>query len=1085
MVSGAGPAGKLARFFIESKLTPLLVTAALVLGLVAAVQTPREEEPQIRLPVFDVFVQLPGAEAREVESRVTLPLEKRLWGIPGVEYVYSTSMPAAALVTVRFRVGEDPERSLVAVYERLQRDLDRWPEGASAPLVRSRTIDDVPVLALTLWSERAESLELRRIALELKRELASVPDVSEIHLIGGRVRQLRVEPDLAALAAHGLDLLDLARALGWHNAALDAGAYPSANREILVETGPFLQSPDEVAALVVAAHEGRPVYLHQVARVLDGSAEPTAYVFFLEGPAAQARGIPPRERSGSPAPAVTLAFAKRAGADATRVVEQVLAQLERLRPRLVPADVHVTLTRDYGHTAQEKASELLRHLGVAIVSVTLVVALFLGWRGGLVVFVSVPITFALTLFIYYTDGYTLNRVTLFALIFVTGIVVDDSIIVVENIVRHFAMKTKTPLQAAVEAVDEVGNPTILATLTVLAAVLPMAFVRGLMGPYMRPMPVGATLAMSFSLVVALVAAPWLAYRLLRHGDPAAHEPYRVERTLAYRVARRLLVPWMRAPRRIGLFVGAVALVLLAALALFPLKRVTVKMLPYDNKSELQVLLDLPEGTTLEATWAAAREVASYLATVPAVTDLEIYAGTAAPINFNGLVRHYDLRQGANVADIQVNFVSKNERSAQSHDLARRIRPEIQRLARAHGAVAKVTEVPPGPPVLSTLVAEVYAPTDNQRSRLARQVLEVFRSTPGVVDVDWFVAAPQPKHTYAVDRETAARHGIAPAQIVEALQVAVGGRAVGLLHDPDALEPVPIQLRLPLEQRADRVALAQLRLRGRDGRLVPLAELVRRSDAAEGGYRYRKNLRPVIYVVGDVAGSEESPVYAMLAMARPLGALEPSAGTDVEIYYRMPATDPLRPHIKWDGEWQITYEVFRSLGAAFGVVLLLIYALIVAWFRSFSTPLVMMIAIPLSLVGILPGHWLLGAFFTATSMIGLIALAGIMVRNSVLLIDFIELSLERGRSLAEAVVEASAVRFRPILLTAGTVVVGATVILFDPIFQGLAISLMFGAAASTMLTLGVVPLVYFLLRRRTVKEVLPEAWRRTPRRGGTP
>ncbi|MDH3284103.1 MAG: efflux RND transporter permease subunit [Acidobacteriota bacterium] len=1086
-----GPAGRSAGFFIDSELTPLLVVAALALGAFAVSLTPREEEPQIVLPVFDLFVGLPGADPLEVESRVTIPLEKRMWEVPGVEYVYSQSLQGSALVTARFYVGEDVEQSLVRLYEKISSGLDLIPAGATFPLIKQRTIDDVPIVALTLWSRNHDGFALRRVAAELRRELAALTDVSKIDLIGGQRREVRVVLDAQRMAALGVDPSGIASALSGQNASVPAGSFQDRDREVLVETGVFLSSAEEVHDLVVGLNDGRPVYLRQVADVLDGPEEPEEYSFFVPGAAAASRGIVGSPGADATAPAVTLSISKRKGADATRVVGRVRARVDSLRGRLIPDGIETTVTRDYGHTADEKASELLTHLFVAIASVTVVIALFLGWRGGLVVFISVPVTFALTLFVYYLFDYTLNRVTLFALIFVTGIVVDDSIIVVENIVRHFAMGVKRPLDAAIESVAEVGNPTILATLTVIAAVLPMAFVRGLMGPYMKPMPIGATLAMSFSLIVALVVAPWFAYRLLR-GSRDGDAEYRLEATLVYRFYRALIVPLLGRPLLAWTSIGVVGLLLLAAMALFPLKLVTVKMLPFDNKSELQIIVDMPEGTSLERTASVARELASTLATVEEVTDIQIYVGSSAPVNFNGLVRHYDLRKGPHVADLQVNLLPKSERRRQSHDVARAIRPRVEALAGTHGASVKIAEVPPGPPVLSTLVAEVYGPDDESRLELARAVRRIFEETDGVVDVDWLVEAAQDKRLVRVDREKAARHGVTTVAAARAVRAALGGEVAGVLHDANEAEEVSIRIRLPREERSSVSDVIAVRVASRSGALVPLSELVTVETTTQPMSRQRKNLEPVVYVTGDVAGVQESPVYAILAMSERIDELRLADGARVEQHYRaQPETDAAAT-MKWDGEWHITYEVFRDLGAAFAAVLVLIYVLIVGWFRSFRVPLTMMIAIPLSLIGILPGHWLFGAFFTATSMIGFIALAGIMVRNSVLLIDFVELAVARGRTLGEAVVEAGAVRFRPILLTAGTVVVGATVILFDPIFQGLAISLMFGALASTALTLVVVPLVHFMAERRRHERPLPEAWSvpgrgaaSVTRRSGTP
>ncbi len=1074
MSRGLGPAGRLGRFSIQSKLTPLTVLAALALGAMAVQLTPREEEPQIVVPIVDLFVPMPGATPEEVENRVTVPLEKRMWEIPGVEYVYSASRPNGALVTVRFLVGDDLQESLVKVYEKVASSLDQVPAGAGFPLIKLRTIDDVPVLALTLWSDRYDAFELRQIAAELRREVDKLANVSKTTLLGGQPRAVRVRLDAQRLASFGIDPAAVAQAIGSQNAAAPAGSFEKHDREVLVETGAFLGSPEEVRSLVVGAAGGKPVYLSDVADVLDGPAEPASYVELIAGPAAAERGIEMPAGAGDALSAVTLSVAKRKGADARHVVEEVQRSLADLRGRLLPPDVHLTVTRDYGATASDKADELLLHLFVAIVSVTLFIGLALGWRGAVVVFISVPVTFALTLFVYYSFGYTLNRVTLFALVFITGIVVDDSIIVVENIVRHLGERRLPPLQAAIEAVDEVGNPTILATLTVIAAVLPMAFVRGLMGPYMRPMPIGASIAMVFSLAVALATAPWFAFRLLRKSGEGKPAEAGIESSRTYRSYRAVLAPLLASPAKRWSFLGAVTLLLLVAVAFFPMRWVTVKMLPFDNKSEIQVLVDMPEGTPLEATHATLRDLAEYLRTVPEVTDLELYAGTHAPINFNGLVRYYDLRQGPTVGDVQVNLRAKDERDAQSHDLAGRIRPPLQKIAERHGAALKVVEVPPGPPVLSTLVAEVYGPTPAARRALAEHVKGLFEATPGVVDVDWMVEAPQPKMEVRVDRQKAALDGVPAARVVETLGYAFGNRSVGLLHAPEAAEPVPIVLELPRAQRSDLDSLLALRVASQSGALVPLGELVRVEETTQPTSRYRKNLRPVVYVTGEVAGEIESPVYAILDLADRVAALDPAAATGgavpagappiLQLYTAQPLSEE-RPAIKWDGEWHITYEVFRDLGSAFAIVLVLIYVLLIGWFGSFKTPLVMMIAIPLSLVGILPGHLLLGAFFTATSMIGFIALAGIMVRNSVLLIDFVELALSRGRSLEEALLEAGAVRLRPILLTAGTVFVGAFVILFDPIFQGLAISLIFGTFASTVLTLVVVPLAYYLMERK--------------------
>jgi multidrug efflux pump subunit AcrB len=797
----------------------------------------------------------------------------------------------------------------------------------------------------------------------------------------------------------------------------------------------------------------------------DGPAEPEEYVLMSRGAGSSGPGPVP----GEAVPAVTLTVAKRKGTNAVAIADRVLAKVQAARASLIPADVHLTVTRNYGETASEKSNELLKHLLLATVSVTVLIALFLGLRASLVVLVAIPVTLALTLFLYYLYGYTLNRVTLFALIFSIGILVDDAIVVVENIARHMRLPTnrdRPRAAVAVEAVDEVGNPTILATFAVIAAILPMAFVGGLMGPYMRPIPVGASVAMLFSLFIAFMVSPWAATRLLRapSGGAPGHDEGAEDWTT--RLYRRLMTPLLTDWKRRGLFLSVVVLLLLGSCSLVYFKLVRVKMLPFDNKSELQVIVDMPEGTTLEATARLSRELGRALAADRDVTDLQLYVGTAAPYNFNGLIRHYfpPVRRRSNVADIQVNLRSKGERSVQSHEIAGRLRQALLQAAGQAGARIKVAEVPPGPPVLQTLVAEVYGDDRAAQLDAARRILGIFERTPGVVDVDWYVEGPQPGYRFVLDKEKAALLGISTDQMVETLRVALAGASPGLAHLPREKEDVPIFVRLPRDQRSGVDGLAGLRLRSASGALVPLAELARIEATTESPFVYRKNLQRVVYVTGDVAGQEESPVYAILRMNRELDGVRLADGRGIPRYV---ASQPfLTEHVamKWDGEWQVTYEVFRDLGLAFGAVMVLIYILVVGWFRSFRTPLVIMAPIPLTLVGILPAHGLLGAFFTATSMIGFIAGAGIIVRNSIILVDFIELRRAQGMPLAEAVVDAGAVRFRPMLLTAAAVVVGASVILFDPIFQGLALSLMAGEVASTLLSRIAVPVLYYMAER---------------------
>jgi len=1064
-VGPLGMAGRMAQAFIDSRLTPLLVVASLLLGLFAIVATPREEEPQIIVPMMDVFVQMPGASAKEVEERVTIPMEKKLMEIPGVEYVYSTSSPGLSFAVVRFKVGEDEEKSIVKLYNKMYANFDLIPPGASTPLIKPRSIDDVAILALTLWGDHVDGYTLRRIAAQLDDQIKDIPDVSETRLLGGERRQVRILLDTARLAAYRLAPAMVASALTATNRELRAGSFSSDNREILVDTARFLERADDVGRVVVGASDGRPVYLRDVARIVDGPEEPRAYVLFGVGKAAQVKGIPSDKPAGQDYPAVTISVAKRKGTNAIVIADKVLAKVESLKGVLIPREVQVSVTRNYGETAQEKSNELLKHLALATVSVTILIALFLGWRSAVVVLMAVPVTLALTLLLYYLYGYTLNRVTLFALIFSIGILVDDAIVVVENISRHFHLPENhgRPLvRVAVEAVAEVGNPTVLATWGVIAAILPMAFVGGLMGPYMRPIPVGASVAMLFSLFIAFIISPWAAYRMLKGEKTAPHSEGHEDWTT--RLYRAVMMPLIRSAwKRWAFLVGVVGL-LVGAASLVYVGFVHVKMLPFDNKSEFQVIVDMPEGTTLEQTARVTREIGQYLATVPEVTDYQMYVGSASPYNFNGLVRHYFLRQAPHQADLQVNLLPKDERRAQSHDIAKRVRPGIQAIAGRYGARAKVAEVPPGPPVLQTLVAEVYGPDHDRQIAVARDIKALFAKTPGVVDVDWYVEDPQPRVRLVVDREKAALNGVTVEQVVQTLRMAVGGMEMGLAHMEREKEDVPLLLRLPRDERSGVMSLTELRVAGAGGRLVPLREIVRPEESPEGYSIYRKNMKRVVYVTGDMAGAEESPVYAIFQMNRGLDAMRLPEGYTLARYA---AQQPFRTDtlsMKWDGEWHITIEVFRDLGIAFAAVLVLIYVLVVGWFRNFITPLTIMAPIPLTLVGILPAHGLMGAFFTATSMIGFIAGAGIIVRNSIILVDFIELRIAQGMPLEEAVVDAGAVRFRPMLLTAAAVVVGAFVILFDPIFQGLAISLMAGEVASTLLSRMAVPVLYYMEKR---------------------
>jgi multidrug efflux pump subunit AcrB len=1063
-----GIAGKLAHAFIDSKLTPLLMLTALLVGIFSTFLTPREEEPQIIVPIVDMFVPFPGSSAAEVEERVTKPLEKIINEIQGVEYIYSASMPDFSVLTIRYYVGENTEESLVKLWATLMRHMDKMPPGIQFPLIKTVGIDDVPVLTLTLWSENYDSYQLRRVGTQLMDEVKKISDVADVQVKGGLKRQIRVILDPARLQSHQITPLQIAQQLEISNQQITAGTFQKFNTEYVVKTGQFFTDVRDVSRLVVGVSGDNPVYLSDVAKIVDGPEEVSNYTFFSYSQA----GINYSEVVGkdwrSEYRAVTLAVAKRKGSDAMQVANAVLEKINALKGILIPSDIQITETRNYGKTASDKVFTLLEHLLGAIIAVTIVVGIFLGWRGGLVVFASVPITFALTLFVYYLFGYTLNRVTLFALIFVTGIVVDDSIIIAENVHRHFLMRRLPPLQAAIASINEVGNPTILATFTVIASVLPMVFVSGLMGPYMSPMPIGASLAMLFSLIIALVGTPWLAYRLLKTHEK--EQEYKLERTLIYRVFNKTLSPILDNKKKTWIIITSVSVLLLLSVSFFLIRLVEVKMLPFDNKSEFQVIIDMPEGTTLEHTARVTKEIAWYLKSVPEVINYQYYVGINAPINFNGLVRHYYLRRGSNVADIQVNLVEKGDRSDQSHAIAKKVRPFIQEIAKKYNARVKVVEVPPGPPVLSTLVAEIYGPDYAEQIELAKKVRDIFDNTTGVVDVDWLVEDDQEVYSLAVDKEKAALWGVNTQQIVHTMRTILAGTNVGLLHIPTEIEPLGIQLRMSQQERTSVENLLKTNVRSQTNQLLPISDLVKIEKKIEDKTIYRKNLKRVVYVLGDVAKEIESPVYALLDMDKEIEKIDLKKGYSIEPLYTAQPFLEEKLALKWDGEWQITYEVFRDLGAAFAVVLVIIYLLIIGWFQSFKTPLVMMVAIPLSLVGIIPGHFFHGAFFTATSMIGMIALAGIMVRNSVLIIDFIELRIKEGAPLKEAVIESAAVRTRPILLTAGTVVIGAIVILFDPIFEGLAISLMWGAAASTILTLGIVPLIYYLVEKHKTNTI---------------
>ena len=1057
----SGISGKIASMFLNSKLSILLMVGLMIIGVYSSSLIPREEEPQINVPMADIMVGYPGASPEEVERRVLEPLEKIISNIKGVEHLHSTAMNGQAMIIVQFYVGEDIERSYVKLYDELIKNQHIFPQGVYPPIVKTRSINDVPMLALTLWSDRYDDFQIRQMAEEVSAEIKKIKDVSTIKEIGGRSRELKVILDKDKMAENGVDALSIMQMIQANNGSMQSGSFVQHDQEFLLTTGQFLATKEDMENLVVGVHQQMPVYLKQVAQINDAAGTAKSYVSF-----GYSKNNENFESNPSEYPAVTLSIAKVQGADAMQISEQILQRVEKLQDNLIPKDVKVEVTRNYGETASHKVNELLFHLGVAIVAVTALVMLAMGWRGGLVVFLSVPLTFALTLFSYYMLGYTLNRITLFALVFVVGIVVDDSIIIAENMHRHFKMRKLPFKDAAIYAINEVGNPTILATFTVIAAILPMAFVSGMMGPYMSPMPIGASIAMLLSLFVALTITPYLGYHLLNEKEKQHEKEEQGHQTSwIYKIYNKFEKPLLDNSKKRWLVLGLTVVLLFGSVGMFFTKSVAVKMLPFDNKNEFQVVIDMPEGTTLERTSAVAKEISQYLTTVPEVVNYQNYIGTSAPITFNGLVRHYDLRGGSNMADIQVNLLNKTDRDEQSHAIAKRIRPAIQAIAQKHHANVKIVEVPPGPPVLSTIVAEVYGPDYQEQIKVAYQVKEILKKTNDVVDVDWGVEDVQTEYKLEVDKEKAMLNGIAPQQVVGNLTYLLREYPISNLYDEKSVNPVGIVMALDDKDKTNIEDIQNLKIKGQQGNMVPVRDIVQVKQDTLRKSISRKDQQRVVYVLADMAGDLESPAYAILGMEKTLKEMKLPTGYEISDLYMGQPEETSNFTVKWDGEWQITLEVFRDLGIAFMVVIIIIYMLIVGWFQDFKTPIVMMVAIPLSLIGIVLGHWLLGAFFTATSFIGMIALAGVMVRNSVLLIDFIEIRLKDGIPLKQAIIDAGAVRTTPILLTTGAVVIGALVILFDPIFQGLAISLVGGAIVSTILTLFVVPLVYYIVERK--------------------
>jgi multidrug efflux pump subunit AcrB len=1052
------------RFFTVSKVTPLLVIASVLLGYFALVQLPREEEPQIVVPMFDVFVAFPGATPEEVQKRIIDLGERKFWEISGVEYVYSTAEPNGALFIVRFRVGEDTEKSLIKLYTKVYSNLDYLPPGASTPLIKHRSIDDVPVLALTFYSKARSPQELRRIVATVRDKINPIPNVSETTLIGGRQRVFHVFFDAQKLGEHLLTPLDLVRQIQATNVRKPAGRLETVPTEIDVESDSFVTKKEDLQNLVVGVSGGRIVYLKDVATVVDGPDEGERTVLLCYGPAG------PRSSSGERLEAVTLAIAKRKGSNATELSRKILSTVEALRGKVLPEDIQYLVTRDYGQTAAEKANELLFHMGLAVFGVGALIAFSLGLRAAAVVMVAIPTTMGLTLLTFQLFGFTINRVTLFALIFTIGILVDDPIVGVENIVRHLHLPenhNKDVLAIAAEAVNEIVSPLILATLAVIAAILPMASVGGLMGPYMRPIPIGASAAMIFSLVVSLSITPWAAARFL--GRKKDYGEDRGEDLLT-RIYRAYMGPLIYSRFWRIVFFVLVLLLLAGSVSLIFFRLVRVKMLPFDNKNEFQVVLNMPEGTSLEVTEQALLRITEILKKIPEAKDMEIYVGCSAPYSFNGLVRHYFLRSLPWQGDIQVNLTDKKERKRQSHEIAESVRAPINRLVKDLGGHVQVVEVPPGPPVLSTLVLEVYGPDLKERRRIAADLESLLTTTAGITDIATYEAVVHPLEQLKVDKEKASLNGMAPSEIVDTVATAVKGTSVGLAHVADEPEPVEIVVRMPKPDRLDLQNVQHIALLSRFGRMVPLEMVSTKAIREQNLPVYHKNLLPVSYVLADVTDELGSPVYGMLALGKGVQKVRGPGGKPLEILYTHPPRLAESWAMKWDGEWQITYEVFRDLGISFAAVIILIFILVVGWFQSFRIPWIVMLPIPLSIIGILPAHWVFGMFFTATSMIGLIAGAGIVVRNAIILVDFIELKLTAGVSLEEAVIEAGAIRFRPMLLTAAAVFVGASVILFDPIFQGLALSLMAGEVASTLLSRTAVPVLYYVIMRKVKRQM---------------
>ncbi|MBA4187318.1 MAG: AcrB/AcrD/AcrF family protein [Planctomycetaceae bacterium] len=1056
--------------FLHGNLSVLLILLMLACGAAALLLTPREEEPQIVVPMADIFIRMPGATAEEVEQQVSSKLERLLAQIDGVEYVYSMSRPGEAIVTVRFFVGENREASLVKLHNKIMMHSDVVPPGVTGWVVKPVEIDDVPLVNVTLWSKTSDDFALRRVAEQVEVALQGVPETARTEIVGGRRRQLRVMLDPERMTARQVTSLDVDRVLRGANVNIQAGSLRSNNREVTVEGGSFVQTAKELETLVVGVFAGKPVYVSEIAKVLDGPEEPGTYTRIGFGP-----GTPNRPDGVTDYPAVTVGVAKRKGSNAVSVSHAIEARLAELRGTVIPQDIEARITRNNGETADEKVSELIRELGLAIIIVSALVMFSLGWREAIIVVLAVPLTFALTLLVNYLAGYSINRVTLFALILALGLVVDDPIVDVENIFRHFGLRKKPAREAVFDAVNEVRPPIIVATLVVMVSFLPMMFITGMMGPYMRPMALNVPVAMFMSMVVAFTVTPWLSYQVLKGVyDKGGHEPVDPHKTRTYRIYKAVLTPFLESRRAAWALIGFTGLLLLGACIVPALGLVPLKMLPFDNKNEFQVLVDLPEGTTVETTDAVLQDLAHELKKNPEVSEVLTFAGTASPMDFNGMVRHYYLRREPHRGDLRVNLIPKEERSTQSHAIVLRVRNGLDQLARTHKARIKVVEVPPGPPVLSTLVAEVYAKPFQTQGELkadARHVRSLFDKEPGVVDVDDTFESDRPRYVFHVDKEKASLTGITTEQIANTLRIGLNGMTpgegdpkdfrAGSGHLPRELNPLTILIQVPLGNRTGLTDLLRLGVKTPGGEIVRVGELGKFEELPAEQTIYHKNMRRVGYVTADTAG--RTPAEAVIGLLFQLRDHPTPGGAEVV----------------WtgEGEWKITLDVFRDLGLAFGGAMLLIYILMVYQTGSYLIPLVQMISIPLTVIGIMPGFWLLNlvtgttvggfanpVYFTATAMIGMIALAGIADRNAILLIDFIQHVRDRGATLKEALIESGAVRFRPILLTAGAAMLGAWPITLDPVFSGLAWALIFGLLVSTAFTLLLVPVVYWMLYR---------------------